>query len=205
MSTENLNQENQQEQQKGKQKKEYLNEYSKAGNIISEIEKSQLRDDIPSFRAGDTVVVNVNVVEGNTTRKQAFEGVVIAKKNRGLNSSFTVRKIASGGVGVERTFITHSAMIDSVKVIRRGSVRRAKLYYLRALSGRKARIKENVIDKSKSKKSETPQVQEVESVNEQQLSQAQTQVDAQENQSPKNATDKKVEQVDDSSSKADSK
>lgn len=133
------------------QEKPFLNTYLKSGNVIAELEKAQMRDDIPEFKAGDTVVVKVNVVEGKTTRKQAFQGVVIAKKNRGLNSSFIVRKIASGSVGVERTFITHSKIIDSVEVLRIGSVRRAKLYYLRQLSGRKARIKEDVMKKVNNK------------------------------------------------------
>lgn len=98
---------------------------------------------IPDFRPGDTVVVQVKVKEGNRERLQAFEGFVIAKRNRGINSAFTVRKI-SHGEGVERVFQTYSPMIDSIQVKRRGAVRRAKLYYLRALSGRKARIKEKV-------------------------------------------------------------
>ena len=111
--------------------------------IIERIENAQLKDGIPEFGAGDTVVVQVKVREGNRERLQAYEGVVIAKRNRGLNSAFTVRKI-SHGVGVERSFQTHSPMIDSVTVKRRGDVRKAKLYYLRALSGRKARIKEKL-------------------------------------------------------------
>ncbi len=112
-------------------------------HFIDEIEQAQLRTDIPEFRPGDTVIVNVRVKEGNRERIQAFEGVVIAKKNRGLNSSFTVRKI-SHGEGVERVFQTHSHIIESVKVKRRGDVRQAKLYYLRGLTGRKARIKERL-------------------------------------------------------------
>ena len=112
-------------------------------HLIDEIEQAQLRTDIPDFRPGDTVVVNVRVKEGNRERIQAFEGVVIAKKNRGLNSAFTVRKI-SHGEGVERVFQTHSHIIESVKVKRRGDVRQAKLYYLRGLTGRKARIKERL-------------------------------------------------------------
>ena len=111
--------------------------------IISEIETNQLRKDIPDFRPGDTVVVQVKVKEGNRQRLQAFEGVVIAKRNRGLNSAFTVRKISSGE-GVERVFQTHSPIIDNIKVKRRGDVRKAKLYYLRELSGRAARIKEKL-------------------------------------------------------------
>lgn len=114
--------------------------------IIQEIEKAQLRQDIPAFGAGDTLVIQVKVKEGNRERLQAFEGVVIAKSNRGVNSSFTVRKI-SHGIGVERVFQTHSPLIESVSVKRRGDVRRAKLYYLRALSGRKARIKEKLVAK----------------------------------------------------------
>jgi large subunit ribosomal protein L19 len=111
--------------------------------IIEELETAQLKDDVPEFGAGDTVVVQVKVREGSRERLQAFEGVVIGKRNRGLNSSFTVRKI-SHGVGVERSFQTHSPIIASVSVKRRGDVRQAKLYYLRELSGRAARIKEKV-------------------------------------------------------------
>ena len=113
-------------------------------NVVKMIEENQMKDKkIPAFRAGDTVVVQVKVKEGNRERLQAFEGFVIAKRNRGLNSAFTVRKI-SHGEGVERVFQTYSPLIDSIKVKRRGHVRRAKLYYLRKLSGRKARIKEKV-------------------------------------------------------------
>ena len=101
---------------------------------------------IPEFAPGDTLVVNVNVVEGNRKRVQAFEGVVIAKRNRGLNSSFIVRKISSGE-GVERTFQTYSPLIASVEVKRRGDVRRAKLYYLRERSGKSARIKEKLVSR----------------------------------------------------------
>ena len=111
--------------------------------IIQEIEKSQLKTDIPAFGAGDTLVIQVKVKEGNRERLQAFEGVVIAIKNRGLHSAFTVRKI-SNGVGVERVFQTHSPLIDSISVKRRGDVRQAKLYYLRDLSGKSARIKEKL-------------------------------------------------------------
>ena len=109
--------------------------------IIDQLEKEQLRQDIPAFNPGDTVRVEVRVVEGDKTRLQAFEGNVIAKRNRGLNSSFTVRKISSGE-GVERVFQTHSPMIASVT--RRGDVRRAKLYYLRSRTGKAARIREKV-------------------------------------------------------------
>ena len=112
-------------------------------NLIDQIESEQLRTDIPEFSEGDTVVVQVKVREGNRQRLQAFEGVVIAKKNRGLNSAFTVRKI-SHGEGVERVFQTHSSMIDSVTVKRSGKVRKAKLYYLRGLTGKAARIKEKL-------------------------------------------------------------
>ena len=112
-------------------------------NIIDEINNEQLNNDIPEFGAGDTVVVNVKIKEGNRERVQAYEGVVIAKKNRGLHSSFTVRKI-SYGEGVERVFQTHSPLIESVVVNRRGAVRRAKLYYLSELTGRAARIKEKL-------------------------------------------------------------
>ena len=112
-------------------------------NLIEDIEKQQLRDDIPEFNSGDTVAVQVRIREGGRERLQFFEGIVIAKKNRGLNSSFTVRKI-SNGEGVERVFQTHSKLITKIKVKRRGDVRRAKLYYLRERSGRSARIKEKV-------------------------------------------------------------
>lgn len=111
--------------------------------IIARIEAEQMSKELPDFSAGDTVIVQVKVKEGANERLQAYEGVVIAKKTRGLNSSFTVRKI-SHGVGVERTFQTYSPLVDSVEVKRRGDVRRAKLYYLRNLSGRAARIKEKV-------------------------------------------------------------
>ena len=112
-------------------------------NIIEQIEKEQLRDDIPEFSPGDTVAVQVRIREGERERLQIFEGVVIAKKNRGLNSSFTVRKI-SNGEGVERVFQTHSKLITEIEVKRKGDVRRAKLYYLRERSGKSARIKEKV-------------------------------------------------------------
>ncbi len=112
-------------------------------NFIAEIEAEQLKKDIPAFAPGDTVIVNVKVIEGTRERIQAFEGVVIARRNRGLNSAFTVRKI-SHGEGVERVFQTHSPAIESIQVKRRGEVRRAKLYYLRELSGRAARIREKL-------------------------------------------------------------
>ncbi len=111
--------------------------------IIESLETAQLKTDVPEFGPGDTVVVQVKVIEGTRERVQAYEGVVIGKRNRGLNSAFTVRKI-SHGVGVERSFQTHSPQIQSVEVKRRGDVRQAKLYYLRELSGRAARIKEKV-------------------------------------------------------------
>lgn len=111
--------------------------------IIEELETGQLKSDIPEFAPGDTVVVQVRVKEGSRERLQAFEGVVIGRRNRGLNSSFIVRKI-SHGVGVERTFQTHSPLIASIEVKRRGDVRQAKLYYLRERSGRAARIKEKI-------------------------------------------------------------
>ena len=111
--------------------------------IIDALESEQLKTDMPEFSPGDTVVVQVRVKEGSRERLQAFEGVVIGKRNRGLNSAFTVRKI-SHGVGVERTFQSHSPLIAGVTVKRRGDVRQAKLYYLRSLSGRAARIKEKV-------------------------------------------------------------
>ncbi len=111
--------------------------------IISEIEAEQLRDVVPEFSVGDTVVVRVKVKEGSRERLQSFEGVVIAKRNRGLNSSFTVRKI-SHGEGVERVFQTHSPQIEDMTVKRRGAVRRAKLYYLRGRSGNAAKIREKI-------------------------------------------------------------
>jgi len=112
-------------------------------NIIKQLEQEQMRADIPAFGPGDTVRVQVRVKEGGKERLQAFEGVVIAKRNRGLHSAFTVRKI-SNGEGVERVFQTHSPLIASIELKRRGAVRRAKLYYLRALSGKKARIREKL-------------------------------------------------------------
>ncbi|MBT7294847.1 MAG: 50S ribosomal protein L19 [Candidatus Thioglobus sp.] len=115
-------------------------------NLIDQIESEQLRNDIPEFSAGDTIIVQVKVREGDRERLQAFEGVVIAKKNRGIGSAFIVRKM-SHGEGVERVFQTHSKMIDSVEVKRRGKVRQAKLYYLRELTGKKARIKEKLATK----------------------------------------------------------
>lgn len=108
-----------------------------ANKIIAQLEAEQMNKEIPAFGPGDTVVVQVKVKEGNRERLQAFEGVVIAKRNRSLNSAFTVRKI-SHGIGVERTFQTYSPLVDSISVKRRGDVRRAKLYYLRERSGRSA-------------------------------------------------------------------
>ncbi len=112
-------------------------------DIIKQLESEQMKAEVPAFGAGDTVVVQVKVKEGERERLQAFEGVVIAKRNRGLNSSFTVRKI-SNGEGVERVFQTHSPVVDSITVKRRGDVRRAKLYYLRQRQGKSARIKEKL-------------------------------------------------------------
>ncbi|WP_087018089.1 50S ribosomal protein L19 [Thaumasiovibrio subtropicus] len=112
-------------------------------NIIKQLEQEQMKQDIPAFAPGDTVVVQVKVKEGERERLQAFEGVVIAKRNRGLHSAFTVRKI-SNGEGVERAFQTHSPLVDSITVKRRGAVRRAKLYYLRERSGKSARIREKL-------------------------------------------------------------
>ena len=112
-------------------------------SVIEELENQQMRDDVPDFGPGDTLVVQVRVREGSRERLQAFEGVVIGKRNRGLNSAFTLRKI-SHGVGVERTFQTHSPLIASITVKRRGDVRKAKLYYLRERRGRAARIREKV-------------------------------------------------------------
>lgn len=112
-------------------------------NIIQELEAEQMQRDVPEFGPGDTIVVQVKVREGSRERLQAFEGVVIAKRNRGLNSAFTVRKI-SHGEGVERVFQTYSPLISEIEVKRRGAVRRAKLYYMRELRGRAARIKEKI-------------------------------------------------------------
>lgn len=120
-------------------------------NIVQQLEEAEvarLGKTVPEFGAGDTVIVNVNVVEGDRKRIQAFEGVVIGKRNRGLNSSFIVRKISSGE-GVERTFQTYSPLIASIEVKRRGDVRRAKLYYLRERSGKSARIKEKLSAREK--------------------------------------------------------
>lgn len=120
-------------------------------NIIDQINAEQMEGkNIPEFAPGDTVRIQVRVIEGTRSRLQAFEGVVIAKKNRGLNSAFTVRKI-SHGVGVERVFQTYSPVIEGIEVIRRGDVRRAKLYYLRNLTGRAARIKEKLPQKKEGK------------------------------------------------------
>jgi large subunit ribosomal protein L19 len=124
----------------------------KTMNILEQIEKEEIarltaNKTIPAFAPGDTVIVNVNVVEGNRKRVQAYEGVVIAKRNRGLNSSFIVRKISSGE-GVERTFQLYSPLIAGIEVKRRGDVRRAKLYYLRERSGKSARIKEKLVTKA---------------------------------------------------------
>jgi large subunit ribosomal protein L19 len=116
---------------------------SDMSNIIQELEKEQMQREIPDFSPGDTVVVQVKVKEGTRERLQAFEGVVIARRNRGLNSSFTVRKV-SHGEGVERVFQTYSPQVADIKVKRRGDVRRAKLYYLRDRTGKAARIKEKV-------------------------------------------------------------
>ena len=111
--------------------------------VIEQIENAQLKQDVPEFHPGDTIIVQVRIREGTRERLQAFEGVVIGRRHRGLNSSFTVRKI-SHGVGVERTFQAYSPLVDSVKLKRRGDVRQAKLYYLRELTGRKARITEKL-------------------------------------------------------------
>ena len=122
-------------------------------NLIGKLEQEEIErvlagKTIPTFSPGDTVIVNVNVVEGTRKRVQAYEGVVIAKRNRGLNSSFIVRKISSGE-GVERTFQTYSPLLASIVVKRRGDVRRAKLYYLRERSGKSARIKEKLVLKTR--------------------------------------------------------
>ena len=115
-------------------------------SIISQLDAEQMNKELPDFGPGDTVVVQVKVKEGSRERLQAFEGVVIGRRNRGLNSAFTVRKI-SHGIGVERTFQSYSPLVDSISVKRRGDVRQAKLYYLRELSGRAARIKEKLSTK----------------------------------------------------------
>ena len=115
-------------------------------NIIEQLEQEEVKrigKKFPEFSPGDTVIVNVSVVEGERKRVQAYEGVVVAKKNRGINSSFTVRKVSSGE-GVERTFQTHSPLIASIELKRKGDVRRAKLYYMRKLSGKGARIREKI-------------------------------------------------------------
>jgi large subunit ribosomal protein L19 len=125
-------------------------------NIIEQLETEQLNKNIPDFSPGDTVVVQVRVKEGQRERLQAFEGIVIARKNRGLNSSFTVRKI-SYGEGVERVFQTHSPSIAEIKIKRRGDIRRAKLYYMRELSGKAARIREKI-----SSSSSAPSIEETE-------------------------------------------
>lgn len=120
--------------------------------IIEQFEAAQMGRELPPFAAGDTVVVNVKVTEGSRERVQAFEGVCIARRNRGLHSAFTVRKI-SHGTGVERVFQAHSTAIDSIQVKRKGKVRGAKLYYLRGLEGKAARIKEDIAARGKSDKS----------------------------------------------------
>ena len=120
-----------------------MNTKPSLNTLLQDFESGQVTRELPDFGPGDTVVVNVKVKEGNRERVQAYEGVVIARKSAGLNSSFTVRKI-SHGFGVERVFQNHSAAIDSVEVKRRGAVRASKLYYLRGLEGRKARIKEDL-------------------------------------------------------------
>jgi len=123
-------------------------------NLIEQFEAEEIKrlnKDIPDFSPGDTVIVNVKVVEGERSRVQAYEGVVIAKRNRGFNSAFTVRKISSGE-GVERTFQTYSPLISGIEIKRRGDVRRAKLYYLRDRSGKSARIKEKLPARSAAKK-----------------------------------------------------
>ena len=125
-------------------------------NLIEQLESeeiSRLGKTIPDFAPGDTVVVNVKVVEGDRKRIQAYEGTVIAKRNRGLNSAFTVRKVSSGE-GVERTFQTYSPLIASIEIKRRGAVRRAKLYYLRDRSGKSARIREKLAARASARKAE---------------------------------------------------
>jgi large subunit ribosomal protein L19 len=128
-------------------------------SIIQKIEQAQMKSDVPDFSPGDTVVVQVRIKEGDRERLQAFEGVVIGKRNRGLNSAFTVRKM-SHGVGVERTFQTHSSQIESITVKRRGDVRQAKLYYLRDLTGRAARITEKLAKKTGNTAAAAPSITE---------------------------------------------
>jgi large subunit ribosomal protein L19 len=120
-------------------------------DIIRSIEKEQLRDGIPDFRAGDTVRAMIRVVEGSRERLQAFEGVVIRRRSAGINENFTIRRISANGIGVERTFLINSPRIDKLEVVRYGKVRRAKLYYLRGLTGRAARIKERRLPPKKAK------------------------------------------------------
>ncbi|NWG18785.1 MAG: 50S ribosomal protein L19 [Chloroflexi bacterium] len=110
--------------------------------ILAEIERRQMKENVPDFDVGDTVRVGVRVVEGNRERVQEFEGVVIRKRGSGINENFTVRRIASHGIGVERTFLVHAPRLDSIQLVRRGKVRRARLFYLRGLTGKAARIKE---------------------------------------------------------------
>jgi len=130
-------------------------------SIIEKIEKAQMKTNVPEFSPGDTVVVQVRIKEGDRERLQAFEGVVIGKRNRGLNSAFTVRKM-SHGVGVERTFQTHSNQVESITLKRRGDVRQAKLYYLRDLTGRAARITEKLGKKGGSSQDEVSIAAQVE-------------------------------------------
>lgn len=111
-------------------------------NVIDQLEQEQIRAGVPEFGAGDTVRVSVRVVEGERERLQDFEGIVIRRRAGGINENFTLRRIASHGIGVERTFMLHSPRLETIKLMRRGKVRRAKLYYLRGLSGKAARIKE---------------------------------------------------------------
>lgn len=110
--------------------------------IVEALDARVLKNEVPDFRVGDTVRVGVMVTEGNRDRVQPFEGVVISRRSSGINENFTVRRIASNGIGVERTFLVHAPRLESVKVIRRGKVRRSKLYYLRGLTGKAARIRE---------------------------------------------------------------
>ncbi|MGE3920080.1 MAG: 50S ribosomal protein L19 [Gammaproteobacteria bacterium] len=127
--------------------------------VIKQLETEWMKKDIPDFKTGDTVIVMVRVKEGDRERLQAFEGVVIAKRNRGYHSAFTVRKI-SQGVGVERVFQTHSPLVAEIKVKRRGDVRKAKLYYLRERSGRSARIKEKLVVKRQTTEANTNKASE---------------------------------------------
>jgi len=120
-------------------------------NLISKVEREFIRDDIPDFKPGDTVKVHIKIVEGGKTRIQAFQGIVISRHGSKVNEMFTVRKIGAGGVGVERTFPVNAPVIDKIDIVRRGKVRRAKLYYLRSKIGKAAKVRELRTEKKKTK------------------------------------------------------